>query len=75
MTNVIRQHDFIDRGRALARKALAARIRCELEEKYRPQLQRASWIGRLRLRWKIGREVHAEFERLAPRDALYFARW
>lgn len=66
-----KQHDFIHEGCGLARDELAPRIRYEVEAKYREQLETATWFGRLRLRWKINREIHAELERLAPSDALY----
>jgi hypothetical protein len=68
-----KQHDFIHEGCGLARDELAPRIRYEVEAKYREQLAAATWFSRLRLRWKINREIHAELERLAPRDALYLS--
>ena len=68
-----KQHDFIHEGCGLARDELAPRIRYEVKAKYREQLATASWLGRLRLRWKINREIHAELERLAPNNALYIS--
>jgi hypothetical protein len=68
-----KQHDFIHEGCGLARDELAPRVHYEVEAKYREQLATATWFGRLRLRWKINREIHAELERLAPRDAHYFS--
>jgi hypothetical protein len=73
-TIVRHQHDFIDRGCGLARDALAARVRYEVEAEFRERLAQASWIGRFRLRWKIRREVDARLGRLAPRDAIYWTQ-
>ena len=70
-----KQHDFIHEGCGLARDTHAPRIRYEVEGKYREQLAAATWFGRLRLRWKISREIHAELERLAPRDAHYLSTY
>lgn len=68
-----KQHEFMHEGCGLARDELAPRIRYEVEAKYREQLEAATWFGRLRLRWKINREIHAELQRSAPRDALYLS--
>ncbi len=70
---MIKQHEFTHEGCGLARDELAPRIRYEVEAKYREQLEAATWFGRLRLRWKINREIHAELQRSAPRDALYLS--
>jgi hypothetical protein len=69
------QRDFIDRGCGLARDALASRVRYEVEEEFRERLAEASWIGWLRLRWTIRREIDARLERLAPRKAHYWTQW
>jgi hypothetical protein len=70
-----KQNYFIHKGCGLARDELAHLIRDEVEAKYREQLAAASWFGRLRLRWKIHREIRAELERLASRDALYLSAY
>lgn len=41
-------------------------LRDNIEARYAPELRTASFIGRIRLRWRIRTEYHREQRRIAP---------
>ena len=56
-----------------AREA-ACRIKARLTNRAAPLIQRANWVGRLVIRYRIARFIHRQMTRKAPPGALYVRR-
>jgi hypothetical protein len=54
-------------------KTAISKIEKKVREEYAQLLSEAGWLGKKLLRMKMNREIRERIERIAPRDALYFA--
>ena len=52
----------------------ACRIKARLTNRAAPLIQRANWVGRLVIRYRIARFIHRQMTRKAPPGALYVRR-
>lgn len=64
---------FVAWGRCQVVAAYEARVREAVEAKYAEELAQAGFLGWLLLRQRMETEIRRELDRLAPRNALYFA--
>ncbi len=65
------KNSIVAGGRGREEREHMDRVQAEVRARYAAQLAGAGWLGRLRIRWKIRREIRRELEKLAPRGGLY----
>ncbi|MEQ8789216.1 MAG: hypothetical protein RIC55_23080 [Pirellulaceae bacterium] len=69
--NASQMSGFVSGGHGRAHAAAAPRIRAEVRREFTHQGATASLLQRIRLWWRIEREIRRRIQATAPSDALY----
>lgn len=62
---------FVADGQGRIRSAERRRVAGEVKARYAAQMAAAGFWARIRLRWRVWREIERELARIAPRDGFY----